>query len=109
MTTALTLANESQIAQFRDEQQAGKNSGNLALTTAAGLRLAVASGEPETVASYLLREMGISAAVRESSAGIAIATRTHQSFTSVHRALRGAYKVATAMTEDGRTAIQILA
>ena len=109
MSTALVLANKSQVAQFRAEQQAGRNSGNFALTTAAGLRLAVASGKPEAVASYLLGEMGISATVRASAAGIAIATASQHSFAAIHRALRGAYKVATVMTEDGRTALQILA
>lgn len=109
MTTALALANKSQVAQFRAEQQAGKNTGNFALTTASGLRLAVASGKPESVSSYLLSEMGISATVRTSAAGIAIATASQHSFAAIHRALRGAYKVATAMTEDGHTALQILA
>jgi len=107
--TSLILANKNQVAQFRAEQQAGRNSGNFALTTAAGLRLAVASGRPEAVASYLLSDMGISATVRRSAAGIAIATASQHSFAAIHRALRGAYKIATAMTEDGRAALQILA
>lgn len=109
MKAALALANKSQVAQFRAEQQAGRNSGNFGLTTSAGLRLAVASGKSDSVAAYLLGEMGISATVRESADGIAIATTSQHSFAAIHRALRGAYKVASAMTEDGRTALQILA
>lgn len=109
MTTELALANKFQIAQFRAEQQAGRNSGNIALTTAAGLRLAVASGDPEAVAAYLLSEMGIGATVRSSAAGIAIAAASHHAFAAIHRALRGSFRVATAMTEDGRTALHILA
>ena len=91
------------------ELAAGISTGNASLVSASRTRLAICEGDPRVIEATILQEHGIRIVAEAGDGGLFIrfGRFSHHSFATIHRVLRGAFKVMSAMREDGETVILI--
>ncbi len=108
-TSTSIVASTPQALRLQGAHQQSKTSGNQGYITTSGLRVAVCTGEPERVAEFMLKEMGIRADVKTDENGILIGFGrfNHHSHATVIRALQGEFRVLCAMLENGSQALKI--
>ena len=98
------------VAKIRYELACAQKTGNHSLQSSSLTRLAIADGDPVKIQAAILDNHGIRLECSTHPMGVALTFGrfSHHSFSTVHRVVRGAFKAASAMNEQGETILIII-